>query len=188
MSQIVSGRKVTLEELKQLGTNSKEALLATAQLVGRDIMAYLHWSAGHYHQIYDDYHIGIDDDGSIYVTTDDLSAVLVHTWHRNTGAIGISLACGAFSNAKDLGAEPPTDCQIESMARVIAVLSEALNVPINADRVMTHAEAANLDDYGPNTTWERWDLWFLKNGDAMGTGGETIRGKALWYQQNGVGA
>ncbi len=187
MGQIVSGHKVTLNELKQLVTESKDALVAAAQSVGREVMIYLHWSAGHYHQIYDDYHIDIDDDGSIYVTTDDLATVLVHTWHRNSGAIGIALACGAFSTSNDLGAEPPTERQIESMAQVIAILSGALDMPIDVNHVMTHAEAANLDEYGPNTTWERWDLWFLHNGDPMGSGGDTLRGKAVWYQQNGVG-
>lgn len=170
MSKIVSGRKVMLAELKQLAADSKDSLLAAAQSVGREVMVYLHWSAGHYHQFYDDYHINIDDDGSIYVVTEDLSTALAHTWHRNTGAIGISLACGAFSTSNDLGAEPPTDYQIESMAQVIAVLSETLDVPIDDDHIMTHAEAANRDDYGPNTTWERWDLWFLHNGDAMVNG------------------
>lgn len=185
MSNVVSGRKVTLVEIKQLVIDGKDLLLAAAQSVGREIMVYLHWSAGHYHQIYDDYHISIDDDGSIYVVTDDFSTVLAHTWHRNTGAIGISLACGAFATSNDLGAEPPTDGQIENMAQVIAVLADALDIPVDAARIMTHAEAANLDDYGPNTTWERWDLWFLHNGDAMGTGGDTLRGKANYYLHSG---
>ena len=181
MSKIVSGRKISLAELKQLSVDSRDSLLEAAQSVGREVIVYLHWSAGHYHQLYDDYHINIDDDGSIYVVTDDLSTVLSHTWHRNTGGIGISLACGAFCIPTDLGKEPPTEAQIESMAQVIAVLSRALDLPINADRVMTHAEVANIDDYGPNTTWERWDLWFLYNGDAMGTGGDTLREKANYY-------
>ncbi|MEN6413093.1 MAG: N-acetylmuramoyl-L-alanine amidase [Veillonellales bacterium] len=186
MGNIVQGRQVTMEELRQLAADSKEKLLAAAQSVGRDGMLYLHWSAGHYHQHYDDYHISLDDDGIIYVTTDDLSTVLAHTWHRNTGAVGISLACGAFCTANDLGAEPPTDCQIESMARVVAVLSGTLEIPIDVDHVMTHAEAADLDGYGPATTCERWDLAILHNGDEWMSGGNMLRSKAVWYQKNGV--
>jgi hypothetical protein len=50
MSEIVSGRKITLSELKQLATNSQNSLLTATQSVEREIMLYLHWSAGHYHQ------------------------------------------------------------------------------------------------------------------------------------------
>ena len=201
MGEIVSGRKVTLEEIKQLAVDSQEALWQAAQSVGRDVKLYLHWSAGHYHQIYDDYHIGIDEDGSIYVTTDDLSEVLAHTYRRNTGAIGISLACAAFCTSSDLGQEPPTDAQIESIAQVIAVMANTLDLNIDINHVMTHGEAADNEDgmnpnyedngypdgmYGPKHSCERWDLAILHTGDDWCSGGDILRGKAIWYQQNGV--
>lgn len=44
------------------------------------------------------------------------------------------------------------------------------------------AEAAELDDYGPNTSCERWDLWVLPDTEEWGSGGDYIRGKALFYQ------
>ena len=44
---------------------------------------------------------------------------------------------------------------------------------------MTHAEAADLDDYGPATTFERWDLWKLASADGtLQDGGALIRSKA----------
>jgi len=171
-------RKVTLEELKQLALDSKDSLWEQANGVGRDVKLYLHWSAGHYGQFFEDYHINIDADGSLFISTDDLSEIKFHTWRRNTGAIGIALACCAFATTNDLGDEPPTDLQIEAMANVVRVLCKTLDLTIDNQRVLTHAEAADLDDYGYNTTCERWDLLFLHNGDAIGSGGDIIRAKA----------
>ena len=192
-------RKATLAELNQLALQAKSNLWNQAQSVGRDVKLYLHWSAGHYGQLFDDYHINIDRDGSIYVSTNDLSVVKSHTYKRNTGAIGISLACCYKANTNDLGPEPPTALQIEAMAQVIAVLAKALDLTVDIYRVMTHAEAANNLDrlnpgyeyngypdgkYGPGFSCERWDLWFIP-GVAKGEGGNVLRGKAIWYQQQG---
>lgn len=186
-------KKVTLKELKELSLQAKGELWQQAQSLGRDVKLYLHWSAGHYGQFFDDYHINIDKDGSYYIATENLAAILAHTWKRNTGSIGITLACGYQATSNDLGPEPPTDQQIEAMARVITVLADALDLTIDIFRVMTHGEAAdNLDGYngaygdddcyGPATTCERWDLAILKNGDAWCSGGDTLRGKANWYR------
>jgi ribonuclease HI len=193
-------RKVTLAELNQLALQAKNNLWDQAQSIDRDVKLYLHWSAGHYGQFFDEYHINIDQDGSIYVSTDNLAVVKSHTYKRNTGAIGIALACCYNATTNNLGPEPPTSAQIESMAQVVAVLSKALDLTIDSYRVMTHAEAANNLDglnpnyedngypdgkYGPEFSCERWDLWLLKTGDVPGSGGNIIRGKGIWYQQQG---
>lgn len=52
---------------------------------------------------------------------------------------------------------------------------------------MTHAEAADLDGYGPSMAgtpaFERWDLWKLKDYDGVWrSGGAVLRGKGLYYQ------
>lgn len=153
---------------------------------------YLHWSAGWYGQFYDDYHINIDADGTIYLSTDDLTETLAHTWRRNSRSIGISLACCADASAKadgtiDFGTHPPTAKQIESMAIVVNVLCAALGLPMDKEHVMTHCEAAELDDYGPSTTCERWDLWYLPDyiNGGVEPGGDMIRGKAAWYREHG---
>lgn len=157
---------------------------------------------GHYGQFYDDYHINIDEDGSVHLSTDDLTEKLAHTYHRNTGAIGVSLACCAGATSEDLGDEPPTAKQIEAMAQVVRVLADALWLTIDIDHVMTHGEVADLDTdsypaydaYGPQSTVERWDLQFLgtkespkytTDYDDPATGGNVIRGKANWYRDNG---
>jgi hypothetical protein len=97
-------------------------------------------------------------------------------------------ACANSGVDTDFGDEPPTEEQIEGMSKVVAALCNGLGLEINANTVMTHCEAAELDDYGPSSTCERWDLWYLPdypNGD-MKPGGDVIRGKAIWYQQQGI--
>lgn len=192
-------RKVTLAELRQLALQAKSDLWRQAGALGRDVKLYLHWTAGHYGQFFDAYHINIDDDGSVYVSTDNLAELKAHTYRRNSGAIGISLACAYKATTNNFGPEPPTPLQVEAMAQVVAVLCKALDLTIDAYRVMTHAEAADNKDglnpgyeangypqgkHGPEHNCERWDLWLLP-GTAKGGGGDLIRGKAIWYQQNG---
>ena len=135
-----------------------------------------HWSGGRYEPNsidLADYHIGILEDGK-YLIRDDFTEKLAHTWHRNTGNIGIAFfACfGATSN--DLGQYAPTDVQINSMALAVRVVCDALEQSVN-DTFKTHAEWADLDGYGPATTCERWDLAILRNGDAWMSGGDQIR-------------
>lgn len=187
-------RDIDFDELSTMAVDAKDALYAKA---GGTPKIYLHWSAGHYNQVFDDYHINIKGNGDIVASTDDLSETLAHTYHRNTGAIGISLACGYGANTEDLGDEPPTEQQIENMAYTVAVLCYVLDIPIDKMHVMTHGEAADNEDgrcphepYGPRTTCERWDLEYLGTeespsfnpwADDGSRGGDVIRGKANWY-------
>ena len=62
-------REVTLDELKTLTENARESLWDIAKPYGRDPKIYLHWSAGHYGQFYDDYHVNIDSDGSYHLSS-----------------------------------------------------------------------------------------------------------------------
>lgn len=192
-------RKIDLDELRQMAKDSRDSLRSAADSVGRSVKVYLHWSAGHYGQFFDDYHINIDQDGSIYASTDDLSEVLAHTYHRNTGAVGVSMACCAGATSNDLGDESPTTAQIDAMAKVVMVLCDEFGLEINKDNVMTHGEAAdNIDGiyasepYGCQSTCERWDLQFLATKESSAyttdyddpsTGGNVIRGKAIWWSQ-----
>ena len=178
-------RQVTLKELEQMAVEAREAITLKAQSVGRTPKVYIHWSAGKYSSFFEDYHVNIDHDGCVYVSVDNLAQMLSHTWRRNTGAIGVSMACCYGATTENWGDYPPTGEQVEALAQVIAVLGRALGLNITADNFMTHAEAADLDDYGPNTTCERWDLWLLP-GVEKGEGGNLVRGKAQWYLENGV--
>ena len=155
---------------------------------------YLHWTAGRYGQVYDDYHLNIDADGSIYQTCTQLTELKCHTWHRNTGAIGIALCCayGALPHNgrnTEFGKFPPTPRQINAAGKLVAKLAQGLNIPIDRGNVLTHCEAALIDGYGPYSgdAETRWDLWYLRDspGDgAMKPGGQVIRGKALSYAKS----
>lgn len=191
-------REVGIDELRQLADAAREDIWNAAREYGREPKIYLHWSAGHYFQKFDDYHVNITADGKLYLTTDDLSEVLAHTYHRNSGAVGISLCCCAGATTNNLGDEPPTAEQIESMAQAICAVADGLWLTIDKAHVMTHGEAADNEDglepheaYGPRTTCERWDLEFLGTDESPAfdpwatdgsRGGDVLRGKANWYR------
>ena len=186
-------RNITLKEAYEMARNSYEDIWDSADSVGRDVKIYLHWTAGHYHQPYTHYHFNIDVDGTIETDCHRLDEIKAHTWKRNTGAIGITFESSWDEDPDKAypGSEPVTPVMIEAMSQLVAVLANALDLTIDHFRVMTHGEAADNKDgiyahepYGPATTCERWDLAILENGDVWNSGGDTLRGKALWYQKN----
>lgn len=194
-------QEVSLDELKEIITNSKDNLTTDANSLSRNVCVYLHWSAGHYNQYYEDYHINISKEGKYFVSTDDLSEVLAHTWKRNTGAIGIALACCAGATSNDLGDEPPTSEQIEAIALLTAWICKIIEIPCDVKHIMTHGEAADNEDgyfgaygedeeYGPKHTCERWDLEYLGTNESPrynpyatdgSRGGDILRGKINFY-------
>ena len=192
--------KVNLKQLKTLAENARQTIWDIARANSREPKIYLHWSAGKYKTCFDDYHINITDDGTIYVATDDFAEILSHTYRRNSGSVGISLCCAYGANTNNLGAFPPTPMQIEVMAQVICTVADALWLTIDKKHVMTHGEAADNEDgiyasepYGPRTTCERWDLEFLGTAESNkfnpwatdgNRGGDVLRGKANWYRNN----
>lgn len=193
-------RQVTLDELYELASRAREDIWDAAKAYGRDPKIYLHWSAGHYGTKFNDYHVNIDADGNLFVSTDDFSDVLSGTWKRNSGSVGISLDCAYGATSEDLGDEPPTSAQIEAMAQAAWKIADALWLTIDKNHVMTHGEAADNEDgldthepYGPRTTCERWDLEYLGTDESPSfnpwatdgsRGGDVLRGKANWYSQN----
>ena len=104
--------------------NAREAIWNKARTEPK---IYLHWTAGRYETCFSDYHINITGDGNIYVSTEDLSEALNHTWRRNSGSIGIALCCGYGAGSTSLGSYPPTAKQIEVMAQVIDRVATAGN-------------------------------------------------------------
>ena len=152
---------------------------------------YLHWTAGNYNDAYDDYHFNIGKDGELYITCKTLLETKFHTFNRNKESVSIALCCCAegriYGHGRvDFGEQPPTPVQLEKMSQVIAILAHALEIDINFSNVMTHAEAAFIDGYGPGSGDKemRWDLWYLPDlpfNRAMRPGGTTLREKAQWY-------
>ena len=194
-------RRVTCTELRELAAAYRPALNYAAARCAREIKIYLHWTAGHYGQFFADYHVQVDADGAIYVIGDGiLDDVLAATYLRNSGSISIAvLGCvGAATN--DLGKEPPTAAQIESLAMATAALADGLWLSIDAEHILTHGEAADNEDgvyahppYGPRTTCERWDLEYLGTRESPifnpgaedgSRGGDVLRGKAQYYREH----
>ena len=188
-----------IEELRPL--SQKEIAEASRECSADTI--YLHWTAGHYGQVYGDYHLSIDKDGRVYAPFNnlDFNAYRTHTYRRNSGAIAIAL-CGCYGGVANagynafLGNEPVTKEQIESMAQTVATIcSNNSNISLDTN-VLTHCEIACRDGYGvPYGAWVdgvyqgdydlRWDLWYLPDYDGkMRPGGDVIRGKARWYMNH----
>lgn len=155
---------------------------------------YIHWTAGRHNQLFEDYHINITGDGSIYAQ--EFTKYLEHTYKRNSNAIGIVVDAMFNATPDDFGEYPVTEVQSNMLAQVIAKICIELPLPLDINHVLTHAEAAdNLDGvypdyeyngypngmYGPNHNWERWDLWKVNQDDEPYSGGEVIRGNARWY-------
>jgi len=190
--------EVSIAELKQLATDAREAVWEAAEENDRTPKIYLHWTAGHYDQPFDDYHVNILGDGRILLPDTDLSIYRSHAYMRNSGSIGVTLCCAYNADTNDLGPEPPTAKQIEVMAQAITAIADSLWLTISKKYVLTHGEAADNEDgmwchdqYGPKTTCERWDLEYLGTDEspkcrpfaADGTrGGDVLRGKANWYR------
>ena len=98
---------------------------------------------------------------------DSLLDLKSHTWRRNSRAVGISICCcyGASIDAEgniDYGSEPPTQDQLDMMAKVVAKLCVEIGIYPEGN-VWTHAEVADFDGYGlhDDDPDMRWDLYGL---------------------------
>ena len=155
----------------------------------------MHWTAGNYGHVYDDYHFCINSDGSFDVPLgrqiDCLGLVLAHTWRRNTGVVGIAIEAARGANCKntdEAGLEivwgkkaVPTPEQIDGLARAVAIICYGSGIPLNNDCVVTHAEIASVDGYGyeDDDPEMKWDL--LRLPGQLGNGGDIIRSRAESY-------
>lgn len=190
-------REVSIDELRAAADEAREDIWEAAKEYGREPKVYMHWTAGHYETFFDDYHVSIDDAGRIYLNG-NLNDILAHTYHRNSGAVGITLNACVGATSSDLGAEAPTAAQIEAMAQAVCAICDGLWLTIDKAHVMSHGEAADNEDgiepheaYGPKTTCERWDLEYLGTDESPAfspwatdgsRGGDVLRGKANWYR------
>ena len=111
------------------------------------------------------------------------------------------------ATSEDLGDEPPTEAQIESMAQCIEAVATGLGLTIDKSHVMTHGEAAsNEDGLSPHLPYSWWNDGY-NDGDTRGDleylgteespsynpyatdgsrGGDVLRGKANWYRNGRV--
>ena len=191
----------TLQEIYQMASDARESVWQQAAEYEREPKVYLHWTAGHWNQTSDHYHICITGDGGVHVMH-PLDVATSGTWKRNTGAINIAI-CGCYgAGSNGLGDEPPTAIQLEALYQTVVAVCEGLWLTIDGVHVMTHGEAANNEDgehphlpyawwndgYGDGDT--RGDLEYLGIPESPrynpfardgSRGGDVIRSKSAWY-------
>lgn len=190
---------MTINEIRHAAQDARPGIWSAARSFNRDPKIYLHWTGGNYDQTFSEYNLCILGNGEV-VETRPLKYFPEATWKRNSASISITLCCARNATPDSLGDYPPTDIQIETMAQLITVLAGVLCVPIDKEHVMTHGEAANNEDglylHPPYAVWSepqpedgdtRWDLAILRDGDEWRSGGDTLRGKAIYYQKQGLG-
>lgn len=134
---------------------------------------YTHWSAHDYRSVYPAYHfcVATKDDGEIVVVhTHDVRENMrnvydapdepyaAHTRKRNSFALGISVMAMEGSNPADFGRYPLTKSLIDALCLLGAQLVKFYGVTLDADHVMSHAEAAYHDGYFGTLPEERWDI------------------------------
>jgi len=145
---------------------------------------YMHWTASRYNWKNGPYHTTVQGDGSLHKHK-KYNQYTGHTWRRNTGNVGISVAAMKDYNWDRYS---PKKKQLDAMTGEAAAVAKGWGwkpSDVSIKNVMTHAEAASNKDgrrptpnYGP-TWWggtgERSDLHKLKKTDPDGGGGDKLR-------------
>jgi hypothetical protein len=141
---------------------------------GRIERIYTHWSAHDYASVYPAYHfcVALDPagDGLIVASTHDIvenmrdvyktpdEPYAQHTRGRNSHAIGMAIMAMEGARPGDFGKYPLTEELIDGLCVVAAKVAAFYNVPVDAEHVMSHAEAAAHDGYFGTAETERWDI------------------------------
>lgn len=110
------------------------------------------------------YHFVIRKDGTIERGRPE-DAIGSHAYGFNAKSIGINIV-GDFEKAE------PVPEQIESAAQLIAELCDKYKISINDKTIVGHRDLMSTDCPGQN-------LYNIM---------DIVRGKAVWYQQNGLDA
>ncbi|MBV9269983.1 MAG: N-acetylmuramoyl-L-alanine amidase [Candidatus Eremiobacteraeota bacterium] len=144
---------------------------------GRIERIYTHWSAHDYEKVFPAYHfcVATRADGKIVVVnTHDVRENMrnvydapdepyaAHTRGRNSFALGISIMAMEGAKPDDFGVYPLTEPLIDALCKVGAYLASYYSVPVDADHIMSHAEAALHDGYFGTAENERWDIARLR--------------------------
>ena len=150
--------------------------------VGQEI--YLHWSGGSYTSVPDAYNTVVTGDGDVKYVHEYTKSGLAHTWRRNSRGVGLAIAAmgvksGKWNERRAWKDYPPTKKQYKSL------INEAARLAISwgwekseIDRkVITHAEAALQDGYGPGSgdAEMRWDFHYLDPNRKSEKGGKILR-------------
>ncbi|MDQ2909181.1 MAG: hypothetical protein M3R44_07520 [Candidatus Eremiobacteraeota bacterium] len=144
---------------------------------GRIARLYVHWSAHDYQSVFPAYHFCVATDSQgrlVVVNTHDVRENMrdvaaqppqpyaAHTRGRNTFALGVSIMAMENATPADFGRFPLTEPLLDGLCRVTAQLASTYDVPIDAEHIMSHAEAALHDGYFGTAPDERWDIARLR--------------------------
>lgn len=137
---------------------------------GRIDRLYLHWSAQEYDRLSSSYHFVVGYRGrtlfaqqthdvreNMRKLTEDMEYA-AHTRARNSFAIGVSALSMLDATPHDFATQPLTDELVDALCAMCAYLAKRYAIVVDADHVMTHAEAAIIDGYFGLSPEERWDL------------------------------
>ncbi len=132
---------------------------------------YLHWTAGDYAQTYDAYHfcIALREGAPVVVQTHALEAnardvrepggsYAAHVEGRNSFAIGVAVCGMQDASPHDFGPYPLREDMLDAACALVARVCARYRIPIDAEHVRTHAEAAVDDGYFGADVDERWDI------------------------------
>lgn len=190
-----------------------EAFLKTLPDVPpRDLLrGYYHWSVAGYACIFHDYNVMIIlKDGKWTIVMTDSPAdnapgvnnnpVASHTWHRNTGAFGVSVSGMDGATTSNFGPDPVQMHEIEFQCAAMAALCVKYGVDTmgtvpapgsnhtddNGNNVnttgepnlLTHAECAIIDAY-PTERWDEGSFIPLPSGVSLTPEMRTTCGNAL---------
>ncbi|MHB8146858.1 MAG: hypothetical protein ACYDGM_06285 [Vulcanimicrobiaceae bacterium] len=140
---------------------------------GRIERLYTHWSAHDYESVFPAYHfcIAATPDGRILVVnTHDVRENMrdishspdrpyaAHTRGRNSFALGLSMMAMQGATPHDFGEYGLTQPLIDGLCSVAAQLANIYEIPIDAEHIMSHAEAALHDGYFGAAEQQRWDI------------------------------
>jgi hypothetical protein len=144
---------------------------------GRIERIYTHWSAHDYESVFPAYHFCVTRNANgelLVVNTHDVRENMrdvykapdepyaAHTRGRNSHALGISIMAMEGSTPQDFGKYPLTEELIDGLCLLAAKLAKYYDVAVDADHIMSHAEAAVLDGYFGTAPEERWDIARLR--------------------------
>lgn len=195
-------KKVDIVDVINFTYKSKNAIKEIAYKYQRPVKIYLHWTNEGYGIKNEDFHINIDANGDIYVSTNDFSEKKNHTYMRSAGSIGIALCCCNYSSSMNgFGNCSPTPEQIDMLSQIVAIITTAYDIPIEKHYVATYSEVADgicdTEGYatglfgplkGNNEVWDllsvepEYPAIAIRSYDDPHNGGNVIRQKAKEYQ------
>lgn len=146
---------------------------------------YLHWAGTPYNAAPSVYNSIAKGDGTLVRSHAYGAGGLGHTYGRNSRGVGLSIAAmgvkgGKWSEKRAWKEFPPTNAQLNAMtaeAARIAIAWGWKKSDISKSKILTHAEAALQDGYGPGSgdSQMRWDYHYMNPGGRPGSGGEILR-------------